>query len=65
MDEAEFNTEKEPHGCMICEKVTTGTIRFTECGDLKLAVCIECIAIGIRWIVMKAKEERAKEEGAT
>ncbi len=47
--------------CNICEKRTTGYYRFTEEEDVKLTVCMECITLGLRWIVNQARSERELE----
>ncbi len=34
--------EDKPKPCYICEKRTTGYLRFSEGDQVKLVVCVEC-----------------------
>lgn len=52
-----MDTEKN-NPCFVCER-RGGNLEFSENygADVKLSICMECVAIGVRWIVKKAREE--------
>lgn len=48
-DDKKFN-------CFICEK-PDGWLKFIERGIIRLSVCMECVALGARWVVNRGREE--------